>query len=112
MKATGTVLLELMVALLVMAVAASGVLGELRQALATQSRLKAAEGRMARASGLLGEYALLPGDALAQRLGSQRHGGLVVTVTRPEQGLYRVAVKDTLGGAAEELVTVLSPELP
>lgn len=111
-KESGSVLLELLVAMLLLSVASAGVLHALSQAMAAHEMATEAEQRTSRASRLLGEHALLSGDDLAQRLGGRKYGGLLVSVTRPEQGLYRIAVSDTLNPAAEELVTVLGGVIP
>lgn len=109
-RTTGSVLLELLVAMLILAVTSAGVLHSLSQAMATQAKVAKEEEYMSRASRLLSEHTLLAAAELDQRLGGRIRDGFRVTVQRPAPRLYRIGIGDTSSFAAEELVSVVAPE--
>lgn len=108
MNRHGAVLLEVVVAMVILGSAGATAVFALHQALHVQSQLALRERRAQEAARLLGTYALFTADQLGQRVGVRVQSGLRVSVTRPEPGLFRVAVSDTTRGAAEEFVTVLA----
>jgi type II secretory pathway component PulJ len=102
----GAVLLEALVAMVLVSLSAALSLHVLRAALADLRSVAEREDQIRAASRTLAGYALLTASELDQRIGTQRRGGFIVRVQRPERGAYRIAVADTLVPGHELLVTV------
>lgn len=109
----GTVLLEAIVALTILATAGVAAVSLLAAGARSERVAASRERTLRQADRLLTVYTLLTRTELDQRLGSQTIGRLAVQVQRPERALYRIAVVDTLAPTQELLVTVVyRPEVP
>ena len=104
----GAVLLEAMVALVVVTLAATAAIQVLRASLADLRGGIEREDQVRRAGRVLARYGLLRGPELDQRLGTQQVAGFAVTVRRPEAGAWRIAIADTASPHHELLVTVVT----
>jgi hypothetical protein len=103
----GTVLLEVMVAMALIALTSLAVVGSLGEAARVLAEYRDREHALDRASRTIALYTLMTGPELDQRLGSRPVRGLLVSVQRPEPALYRIAVSDSLAPSRELLATVV-----
>jgi len=94
----GATLIEVLVALVILAVVGMSLLCLANEALRLSSSAREKEYSLVDQERLLTAYALLTRHELDQRLGERRIGPYLVTVQRPEPTLYRISVG--------ELVTV------
>jgi type II secretory pathway pseudopilin PulG len=101
----GAALLEVLVALVIVALAGTAVVGTLTAGLDAEGAARARERRLAAAERVLAATTLLRRGELDQRIGDHVVGEFVVRIQRPERSLYRVAIADPASGV-EELVTV------
>jgi type II secretory pathway pseudopilin PulG len=100
-------LLEVMVAVAILATAAVSVVGLLAQSAQHEQRAEEVERRLADQERLLTAMTLLSRDDLDRRLGQRSAGPYVVDVQRPTRVLYRVSI--ALGDSAlwPDLVTLI-----
>jgi type II secretory pathway component PulJ len=108
----GTLLLEALLALVVVATVSVAALAGVHEALLSEQRHLHGEESMASAERLMTEAVLLDRGALEQRIGMRRVGSHVLSIQRPRPTLFRVAVADTAHPEREELVTLLYRPLP
>ena len=104
----GFALLEVLVAIALLGGAGLSVVALLRQAITAEGLTAAEERRYADADRVLAALTLLSASELDQRLGRHPLGEFRSEISRPEAGLYRVAVApaDTL--VPPLLVTVVA----
>lgn len=107
MNERGIVLLEVLVALAVLALVGMAALGLMRVAIESQQLLAGREQELRQADRLLTAYTLLTRSELDQRIGAQRIGSYLLHVERPDRVLYRIAISDTIAQQTELLVTVV-----
>lgn len=103
----GSVLLEVMVAIALVALTSLAVVGSLSSAARVLADYRTREHALDRASRLLTLYTLMTGPELDQRLGSRPVQEFLVSVQRPEPALYRVAVADSSAPGHDLLATVV-----
>jgi hypothetical protein len=106
-KTSGAVLIEVLVALVILAAAGVSTLGYLATFLDAQVRLETREAELWRADRLLTATTLLARPELDLRLGARDVGEFWVWVGRPEPDLYRISVTRAATPEEEFLVTVL-----
>ena len=103
----GVALIEVLAAMVILTVAGLSLVelaGAGARDLAATTRR---ERELADQERLLASHTLLDRAGLVRRLGSRRVGDCVVTIQRPERGLYRVAVARHDAPDVEDLVTVV-----
>jgi type II secretory pathway component PulJ len=103
----GAALLEVIVALAILASAGTALIGLLGQALQAESELRDRERALRAAERVLTAAALLTRTDLDRRLGRHPVGELLLEVQRPRPTLYRLAVSLGSAPAVEMLVTVV-----
>lgn len=108
----GIALLEVIVALAILAIAATSGVQLLVQASDTFARRAVAEQRLADASRLLAAVSLLTRADLEARLGSRTAGPYLVTIRRVEPVLFGIEVRDREGAASAVLETLLYRLVP
>ena len=106
-RTQGIALLEVLVALTILGTTGLALAAATSQALATEHLAERAEVELLAADRLLSAMTLLNRRDLVMRIGRHQVGDFVVDVQRPEPGLYRLAVADTLPPYTERLVTVV-----
>lgn len=106
----GTLLLEALVALAVMASAVILLLGLQIAASQAQARAFSEERNLADADRLLTAMSLLTRHEFDQRLGRREVGRYLVEVQRTEPGLYRLSVRELVHPLTELLATVVARE--
>jgi hypothetical protein len=102
----GAVLLEVIVALAIVATAGSALAVEVRESLAAEEHAQAADIESQAAGNYLDIVALWPREDLDGHLGVRAQGPWLLGISRPEPVLYLVTVADSATGA-ELLRTVL-----
>jgi type II secretory pathway component PulJ len=108
----GVALLEVIVALAILASAGTALIGLLGQALQAESELRDRERALRAAERVLTATTLLTRTDLDRRLGRHPIGELLLEVQRLRPTLYRLAVSLGSAPAVEMLVTVVyRPEL-
>jgi hypothetical protein len=103
----GVVLIEVLAALVILAMGGLSVLALLSSVSAAQARAYTREAEAEKAQRVMASLALLSRAELSQRLGARSLGGFVVWVDRPEASLFRVGVAPTEAPSLEILVTLL-----
>ncbi len=103
----GIVLLEVMIALAILAVAGASLVGLLGQALREERALHERERTLRVAERVLTATALLSRTDLDRRLGRRPVGDVILDIQRPRPTLYRLAVSEVRSPAVEMLVTVI-----
>lgn len=104
---SGGILFEAMVSLTILALAGGGAVTLLAAALSAEQRREWQEALIEEADRVMTATSLLTRQELDLRLGVRNVGRLLVTVSRPERALYRVAVALATAPARELLVTVV-----
>lgn len=107
MRRQGAALVEVLVALVILASAGVSAVAFLIAMLDAEARMEAREREFARAERVLAATALLDAAELDLRLGERPQGNLVVSTGRPEPGLYRIAVASASAPERELVVTVV-----
>lgn len=97
MPRDGAALLEVIVAVTILALAALGLVVFANQASASLRRSYEAEHELRRASDFLEAVALWPREDLDRHLGDRREGEWWLFVARPLSTLYTVELRDSLG---------------
>ena len=103
----GMALLEVMVALAVLSIAGVGTVSALRAAGLETTRMEDGERRLRDEDRILTAMSLLEADELDRRLGSHEVGAYLVSVSRPERQLYRIAIVSRDAPGYEDLVTIV-----
>jgi type II secretory pathway pseudopilin PulG len=100
-------LLEVMVALVILGAAGSGLVAALGAALRSEDQLSRREATLVGADRVLTAMTLLTRHDLDRRLGRHRVGEFLVEVQRPQPTLYRISIAEVLAPEVESLVTVV-----
>jgi hypothetical protein len=103
----GVVLLEVLVAVVVLATAGIGLVELVGSGLQSERVARLRERTLASEERLLSALTLLNGNELDQRIGRRRIGEFVVDVQRPERTLYRIALSQAQSPQVEDLVSVV-----
>jgi hypothetical protein len=103
----GGALLEVMVALLILATVGSALVILVADGIHAVEVARAREAETDGAAQLMARLALRDARGLDIRLGRRVEGSLVTDVQRPRPGLYRLAVSDSAASELELLVTVV-----
>jgi hypothetical protein len=103
----GAVLLEVIVALAILATTGLAMMALVQEGMATQQRVHDRDRELAAADRLLAAYSMLSRTDLDIRLGRRDVGEFTVTVQRPEPELYRAEVAPAGAPDRALLVTVL-----
>jgi len=103
----GVVLLEVLVAVMILATAGIGLVELVGSGLRAERDARQRESTLASEERLLSALTLLNRRELDQRLGRRRIGEFIVDVQRPEQTLYRIALLQEQSRQIEDLVTVV-----
>lgn len=103
----GVALLEALISLAILSVAAAGALGAVAESLRSERGMVERERSMEQAHRVMKALSLLDRDDLDLRLGQRESGEFLVDVQRPRQTLYRIALGNTEAPEVELLVTVV-----
>jgi hypothetical protein len=103
----GVVLLEVLVAVVILATAGIGLLELVGAGLLAERDARLRESTLASEERLLSALTLLNRKELDQRVGRRLIGAFIVDVQRPERTLYRIALLQEASPQAEDLVTVV-----
>lgn len=103
----GVALLEVILALALLAAAGTALVAALGASLRSEGRLRRREATLLAADRVLTAMTLLSRSDLDRRIGRHEVRGFVVAVQRPQPTLYRVAVSEALSPQVETLVTVV-----
>jgi type II secretory pathway component PulJ len=103
----GVALLEVIIALSLLAGAGTAFLAALGEALRSEEQLRRRERELLAADRVLTAMSLLTRQDLDRRLGRYPVGELSVAVQRPEPTLYRISVAEQRAPEIETLVTVV-----
>jgi type II secretory pathway pseudopilin PulG len=103
----GVVLLEVLVALVLLAIAGIALMENVGAGLRAERDARDRESRLATEDRLLSALSLLNRTDLDQRIGRRRIGEFVVDVQRPDKALYRIAIVQEQSPHVEDLVTVV-----
>ena len=104
---TGVVLLEVLVALVILATMGVALVGLVGAGMRGEQDARDRERMLAAEERLLAASTLLKRGELDQRIGRRPVGEFLVDIERPELTLYRIAVLDARSPQVEELVTVV-----
>lgn len=107
MSRRGSALIEVLVALVILAAAGVSTMSYLSAFLDAQARVQLREVESLRAERLLAATALLNREDLDVRLGLRQVGDFLISVNRPAPSLYRIAVSAGGQPETELLVTVV-----
>lgn len=103
----GGALLEVLVAVVILSGAGLGLVELVTMHSRATATAAARERELRDQERLLAAHTLLAANELDLRLGSRDLGPYVVTVQRPESGLYRIAVARGAAPHVEDIVTVV-----
>jgi len=103
----GVALLEVLVALLILATAGIALVELVGSGLRGERDARRCEGTLATEERLLTAFTLLLRPELDQRIGRRTVGEFIVDVQRPERTLYRIALLRTESPHVEDLVTIV-----
>ncbi len=103
----GVVLLEVLVAVVILAAAGIGLVELVGSGLRAERDARLRESTLATEQRLLSALTLLNRKELDQRIGRRRIGEFIVDIQRPERTLYRVALLQEQASQVEDLVTVV-----
>lgn len=103
----GVALLEALIALTILSVAAAGALGAVAESLRSERGMIERERSMEQAHRVMKALSLLSRADLDLRLGQRELGEFLVEVQRSRQTLYRIALANTEAPEVELLVTVV-----
>lgn len=101
----GSALLEVIVAVTILALAGTAVIALVRENAATADLAAHREEELLRASAFLDAVALWPAEDLVRRMGNRAQGPWRLEIQRPEADLYAIRLTDSLG--VELLTTAL-----
>lgn len=108
----GIVLLEVLVALVVLATAGIALVETVGAGLRAERDAREREKVLGQEERLLNAHTLLNRSELDQRIGRREIGEFIVDVQRPERTLYRIAVIQEQSPQVEDLVTVVYRAAP
>jgi Tfp pilus assembly protein PilV len=109
----GLALLEVIIALSILAGAGIAFVAALGEALRNEEQLRRRETTLLAADRVLTDMSLQTRQDLDRRLGSYPAGEFTITVQRPEPTLYRISVAELGSPEVETLVTVVyRPAVP
>ena len=100
-------LLEVLVAVVVLATAGVGLIELVGSGLRAERDARLRESTLATEERLLAALTLLNRNELDQRIGRRQIGEFIVGVERPEPMLYRIALLQAQSPQVEDLVTVV-----
>jgi len=103
----GVVLLEVLVALVVLATAGIALVEVVGAGLRGEREAQEREQTLAAEERILAAMTLLNRIELDQRIGRRQVGAFIVDVQRPERTLYRIALLQQQSAHVEDLVTVV-----
>ncbi len=103
----GVVLLEVLVAVVILATAGIGLIELVGSGLRAEREARRRETTLATQERLLVALTLLTRKELDQRIGRREIGEFIVGVERPEPTLYRIALLQEQSPQVEDLVTVV-----
>jgi len=103
----GVVLLEVLVAVVILATAGIGLVELVASGLRAERDARLREGTLATEERLLSALVLLNRKEFDQRIGRRRIGEFIVDVQRPGRTLYRIALLQEQSPQVEDLVTVI-----
>jgi hypothetical protein len=103
----GVVLLEVLVAVVILATAGIALTETVSAGLRAERAARSREATLASEERLLAAHTLLTRSELDQRIGRRAIGEFVIDIQRPEPTLYRVAVLQQDSRNVEDLVTVV-----
>jgi hypothetical protein len=103
----GVVLLEVLVAIVILATAGIGLVELVGFGLHAERDASRRESTLATEECLLSALTLLNRKELDQRIGRRQIGEFIVDVQRPEHALYRIALLQDQSPQVEDLVTVV-----
>ena len=103
----GVVLLEVLVAVVILATAGIGLVELVGSGLRAERDARLRERTLGTEDRLLSALTLLNRKELDQRIGRRRIGEFIVDVQRPEKTLYRIALLQESSPQVEDLVTVV-----
>jgi len=103
----GVVLIEVLVALAILAASGLALVGLVSAGLSGEWAARDRERTLAAEERLLTGLTLLNRQDLDRRLGRHRLGEFIVDVERPERTLYRIALAEERAPEVEDLVTVV-----
>ena len=103
----GVVLLEVLVAVVVLATAGIGLVELVGAGMRAERDARGRESTLATEERLLAALTLLNRNELDQRIGRRQIGEFIVDVQRPERTLYRIALLQEQSLQVEDLVTVV-----
>lgn len=103
----GVVLLEVLVAVVILATAGVGLAELVSSGLRAERDARLREATLTTEERLLSALTLLNRAELDQRIGRRQIGEFVVDVQRPERSLYRIALLQAQSLHVEDLVTVV-----
>jgi hypothetical protein len=103
-------LLEVVVGMTILTIAATSWIAVLRQTMHGVRELRGREQQVLAASAELGRITLWPRVQLDARVGSSRLAAFTITVGQPAPSLYAVALRDTTIGAVVLSTSIYAPE--
>lgn len=103
----GVALLEVLIAVVVVATAGVAFVELVGAGLTGEREARAREHTLATEERVLAAMSLLNRDELDQRIGRRQIGEFIVDVQRPEPTLYRIALLQRESAHVEDLVTVV-----
>jgi type II secretory pathway pseudopilin PulG len=103
----GVVLLEVLVAVVILATAGIGLIELVGSGLRAERDARLRESTLATEERVLSALTLLNRKELDQRIGRRHIGEFIVDVQRPERTLYRIALLQEQSPQVEDLVTVV-----
>ena len=103
----GVALLEVLVALMILATLGLALTGLVSAGLSGERDRRARERTLVAEDRLLAALTLLKRSELDRRLGRHPLGEFLVDIERPEQTLYRVALRQGVTPQVEDVVTVV-----
>ena len=103
----GVVLLEVLVALMILSASGLALTGLVSAGLGEERDARARERTLSAEDRLLTALTLLKRPELDQRIGRHPLGEFLVDIERPEQTLYRVALRQAVTPQVEDVVTVV-----
>jgi prepilin-type N-terminal cleavage/methylation domain-containing protein len=108
----GFALLEVIVALALLATTGLALIQVVRQAILGQREVERSEATLREADRVLTAYTLLKEPELDQSIGEREIGEFVVATQRAEPGLYRLAIAERRAPDHQLLVTVVHRATP
>ena len=103
----GIVLLEVLIALVILATAGASLVALVADAIHSVDGARARELQYHGAEGVMARLVLRDRKGLDIRLGQRIEGSFLTDVQRPQPGLYRLAVSDSLAPTVEMFVTIV-----